>query len=213
MRSVTLSRETAETAISLSLDLDGQGRATVDSGCGFLNHMLTLFAKHGGFDLSLTCRGDTDVDDHHTVEDIGICLGTAFAKALGDKTGVVRYGSCVLPMDEALILSAVDLSGRDFLGFELPIPDEKVCPIEGLSLDLPIPTKQVGSFDTELVQEFFLGFVRNAGITLHIRLLAGTNSHHIIEGAFKSGARSLRQAVAIDPRFSDAIPSTKGVLQ
>ena len=143
----------------------------------------------------------------------GVCLATAFADALGDKKGIVRYGSCVLPMDESLILSAVDLSGRDFLGYDLPIPDEKVCITDGLSYDLPIPTKQVGSFDTELVQEFWLGFVRNAGATLHIRKLAGTNSHHIIEGTFKSVARTLRDAVAIDARFADVIPSTKGVLQ
>ena len=213
MRSVTIARKTAETDIELALNLDGSGKSNVRSGCGFLDHMLTLFAKHGGFDLTLTCVGDTYVDDHHTVEDIGISLGTAFARALGDKKGITRYGSCVLPMDESLILSAVDLSGRDFLGYDLPIPDEKVCIEEGLSYDLAIPTKQVGTFDTELVQEFFLGFVRNAGVTLHIRKLAGTNSHHIIEGAFKSVARSLRDAVAIDGRFADAIPSTKGVLQ
>ena len=213
MRSVTYARKTAETDINLTLNLDGKGEAAIKSGVGFLDHMLTLFAKHGGFDLTLTCVGDTYVDDHHTVEDIGISLGTAFARALGDKKGVTRYGSCVLPMDESLILSAVDLSGRDFLGYDLPIPDEKVCIEEGLSYDLAIPTKQVGAFDTELVQEFWLGFVRNAGVTLHIRKLAGTNSHHIIEGAFKSVARSLRDAVAIDSRFADAIPSTKGVLQ
>ena len=213
MRIVTIDRKTAETDIHLTLNLDGEGKSAIRSGCGFLDHMLTLFAKHGGFDLTLTCDGDTYVDDHHTVEDIGISLGMAFTQALGDKKGIVRYGSCVLPMDEALILSAVDLSGRDFLGYELPIPDEKVCIVDGLSYDLPIPTKQVGSFDTELTQEFWLGFVRNAGATLHIRLLAGTNSHHIIEGTFKSVARTLRQAVAIDSRFADVIPSTKGVLQ
>ena len=213
MRTVTIARKTAETDIRLTLNLDGEGRSVIDSGCGFLDHMLTLFAKHGGFDLDLTCVGDTYVDDHHTVEDIGIALGSAFSQALGDKKGITRYGSCVLPMDEALILSAVDLSGRDFLGYDLPIPDEKVTIVQGLSYDLPIPTKQVGSFDTELVQEFWLGFVRNAGATLHIRMLAGQNSHHIIEGAFKSVARSLRDAVAVDARFADAIPSTKGVLQ
>ena len=213
MRTVNIDRKTAETDIQLTLNLDGEGKAVIDSGCGFLDHMLILFAKHGGFDLTLTCKGDTWVDDHHTVEDIGISLGAAFAQSLGDQKGITRYGSCVLPMDEALVLTAVDLSGRDFLGYELPIPDEKVCIREGLSYDLPIPTRQVGSFDTELVQEFFLGFVRNAGATLHIRLLAGTNSHHIIEGTFKSVARTLRDAVAIDPRFADSIPSTKGVLQ
>ena len=213
MRTATIDRKTAETDIHLTLNLDGAGVSTVHSGCGFLDHMLTLFAKHGGFDLTLTCDGDTYVDDHHTVEDIGIALGTAFSQALGDKKGITRYGSCVLPMDETLVLSAVDLSGRDFLGYALPIPDEKVCLQDGLSLDLPIPTKQVGSFDTELVEEFWLGFVRNSGATLHIRLLTGTNSHHIIEGTFKSVARTLRDAVAIDARFADAIPSTKGVLQ
>jgi len=213
MRIATINRKTAETDISLTLDLDGAGQSQIHSGCGFLDHMLTLFAKHGGFDLTLTCVGDTYVDDHHTVEDIGIALGAAFAQALGDKKGIVRYGSCVLPMDESLVLSAADLSGRDFLGYALPIPDEKVCIEDGLSFDLPTPTKQVGSFDTELVQEFFWGFVRNAGATLHIRLITGRNSHHIIEGAYKSVARSLRDAVAIDPRFADAIPSTKGVLQ
>ncbi|MBE6807471.1 MAG: imidazoleglycerol-phosphate dehydratase HisB [Ruminococcaceae bacterium] len=213
MRIATINRKTAETDISLTLDLDGAGQSQIHSGCGFLDHMLTLFAKHGGFDLTLTCVGDTYVDDHHTVEDIGIALGAAFAQALGDKKGIVRYGSCVLPMDESLVLSAADLSGRDFLGYALPIPDEKVCIEDGLSFDLPTPTKQVGSFDTELVQEFFWGFVRNAGATLHIRLITGQNSHHIIEGAYKSVARSLRDAVAIDPRFADAIPSTKGVLQ
>ena len=213
MRTVNIDRKTAETDIQLTLNLDGEGKAVIHSGCGFLDHMLILFAKHGGFDLTLTCKGDTWVDDHHTVEDIGISLGAAFAQALGDKKGITRYGSCVLPMDEALVLTAVDLSGRDFLGYELPIPDEKVCITDGLSYDLPIPTRQVGSFDTELVQEFWLGFVRNAGATLHIRLLTGTNSHHIIEGTFKSVARTLRDAVAIDPRFADSIPSTKGVLQ
>ena len=213
MRIATVNRKTAETDIALTLNLDGEGKSTVNSGCGFLDHMLTLFAKHGGFDLTLTCVGDTYVDDHHTVEDIGIALGTAFSQALADKKGIVRYGSCVLPMDESLVLSAVDLSGRDFLGYALPIPDEKVCLQDGLSYDLSIPRKQVGSFDTELVQEFFYGFVRNAGATLHVRLITGQNSHHIIEGAFKSVARSLRDAVAIDPRFADVIPSTKGVLQ
>lgn len=212
MRTAEIIRNTAETQIALSLSLDGSGKSEVKTGCGFLDHMLTLFAKHGRFDLTVTCHGDTWVDDHHTVEDVGIVLGQAFREALGDKKGVYRYGSCVLPMDEALILSAVDLSGRDFLGYELPIPDERLTLQEGLSFQLPIPTKQVGSFDTELVQEFFLGFVRNAGITLHIRLLAGSNSHHIIEGAFKSVARSMGQAVKIDQAFAHEIPSTKGVL-
>ena len=195
MRTSTINRRTAETDIALSLNLDGTGASEIDSGCGFLDHMLTLFARHGRFDLTLTCKGDTRVDDHHTVEDIGIALGQAFAKALGDKKGICRYGSMILPMDEALILSAVDLSGRGIL-----------CDA------LEIPTEKVGSFDTELVKEFWLAFVRNAECALHVRQLAGENSHHIIEGAFKSVARSLRQAVAIDPAFADEIPSTKGVL-
>ena len=195
MRTSEIKRSTAETDISLTLNLDGTGAGEIETGCGFLDHMLTLFAKHGRFDLNITCQGDTYVDDHHTVEDIGISLGKAFKEALGDKKGITRYGSTILPMDESLILSAVDLSGRGFLGYGLEIPTEKV-----------------GSFDTELVEEFWLGFIRNAECTLHIRQLAGTNSHHIIEGAFKSAARSLRQAVAIDPGFADEIPSTKGVL-
>lgn len=195
MREASILRETAETKIDLALKLDGTGKSEIASGCGFLDHMLTLFASHGRFDLTLTCKGDTQVDDHHTVEDIGIALGQAFAKALGDKKGICRYGSMILPMDEALILSAVDLSGRGIL-----------CDA------LEIPTEKVGSFDTELVKEFWLAFVRNAECALHVRQLAGENSHHIIEGAFKSVARSLRQAVAIDPAFADEIPSTKGVL-
>ena len=195
MRTAEIIRKTAETDIALSLDLDGTGEGKIDTGCGFLNHMLTLFAKHGRFDLSVKCVGDTDVDDHHTAEDIGICLGDAFAKALGDMRGIVRYGSKILPMDEALILSAVDISGRG-----------------KLVADLPIPTAKVGTFDTELVFEFFEAFVRRANITLHIRELAGDNSHHIIEGAFKSVARSLREAVKIDPLAAGEIPSTKGVL-
>ena len=195
MRKANLKRKTAETDISLSLNLDGKGNAQIESGIGFLDHMLTLFAKHGRFDLNLSCKGDTYVDGHHTVEDIGIVLGKAFAEALGEKKGITRYGSCILPMDEALILSAVDLSGRGYLGYELKIPTEKV-----------------GDFDTELVAEFWLAFVRNANLTLHIRMPAGSNSHHIIEGAFKSVARSLREAVAIDPTAADEIPSTKGVL-
>ena len=195
MRTSEIKRATAETDISLTLNLDGTGTGEIETGCGFLDHMLTLFAKHGRFDLSITCQGDTYVDDHHTVEDIGISLGKAFKDALGDKKGITRYGSTILPMDESLILSAVDLSGRGFLGYGLEIPTEKV-----------------GSFDTELVEEFWLGFIRNAECTLHIRQLAGTNSHHIIEGTFKSVARSLKAAVAIDAAFADEIPSTKGVL-
>ena len=195
MRSAEIVRTTAETDISLNLSLDGTGKSVIDTGCGFLDHMLTLFAKHGRFDLNVSCKGDTYVDDHHTVEDIGIALGQAFAIALGDKRGIVRYGSLILPMDESLILSAVDLSGRSYLGYELQIPTEKV-----------------GSFDTELVEEFWLAFTREAKCNLHMQQLAGKNSHHIIEGAFKSVARSLRQAVAIDPDFANEIPSTKGVL-
>ncbi len=195
MRIAKIERNTAETQISLELNLDGSGASQIDSGCGFLDHMLTLFAKHGRFDLTLSCKGDTEVDDHHTVEDIGISLGKAFAKALGDKRGIVRYGSMILPMDEALILSATDLSGRGILCYGLDIPTEKV-----------------GEFDTELVKEFWLGFVRNAACALHVKQLAGENSHHIIEGTFKSVGRTLRQAVAIDAAFADEIPSTKGVL-
>ena len=195
MRTAEITRTTAETDIRLSIDLDGSGKSQIDSGCGFLDHMLTLFAKHGRFDLTLTCKGDTQVDDHHTVEDIGIALGQAFKIALGEKRGINRYGDKVLPMDESLVLSAVDLSGRGYLGF-----------------DLKIPTEKVGTFDTELVEEFFLGFIRNAECTLHIFQLAGSNSHHIIECAFKSVARSLREAVALDPACAGEIPSTKGVL-
>ena len=195
MRVAELSRTTAETDIRLRLELDGTGLSQIATGCGFMDHMLTLFARHGRFDLSVQCKGDTYVDDHHTVEDIGICLGDAFAQALGDKRGVVRYGSMLLPMDEALILTAVDLSGRGMLCY-----------------DLHIPTQKVGTFDTELTEEFFIAMARRGDMTLHIRQLAGSNSHHIIEGAFKSLARSLAAAAAIDPRFSQEIPSTKGVL-
>ena len=195
MRTSSITRTTKETDITLSINLDGSGASTIDSGCGFLDHMLTLFASHGRFDLNVTCKGDTQVDDHHTVEDIGIAMGTVFAQALGDKKGIRRYGDCILPMDESLILSAVDLSGR--------------C---GLYMDMPIPTEKVGTFDTELVQEFWLGFTRNCACSLHIRKLAGDNSHHIIEGAFKSVARSLREAVSVDEKFANEVPSTKGVL-
>ena len=195
MRTAEINRKTAETDISLKLNLDGTGASDCRTGCGFLDHMLTLFSKHGRFDLELTCVGDTYVDDHHTVEDVGIALGQAFTAALGDKKGICRYGDTTLAMDESLILSAVDISGRACLGYALKIP-----------------TQKVGTFDTELTEEFFLGFVRNALMTLHIRQLAGSNSHHIIEGAFKSVARSLRKAVAIDYAFKDDVPSTKGVL-
>lgn len=195
MRTAAIDRKTAETDISLKLDLDGRGVSDISTGCGFLDHMLTLFAKHGRFDLTLRCIGDTYVDDHHTVEDVGIVLGQAFSKALGDKKGICRYGDTTLAMDESLILSAVDISGRACLGY-----------------DLRIPTEKVGTFDTELVEEFFLGFIRNAGLTLHIRQLTGSNSHHIIEGTFKSVSRSLRKAVAIEVAFANEVPSTKGVL-
>ena len=195
MRTAEIKRKTAETDITLTIDLDGTGKSEIDTGCGFLDHMMTLFAKHARFDLNLKCVGDTEVDDHHTAEDIGIALGDAFDKALGDKKGIERYGSMILPMDEALILTAVDLSGRSYLGYELEIPTEKV-----------------GTFDTELVEEFFMAFVRNAKCALHIEQLAGKNSHHIIEGTFKSVARSLKEAVKIDEKYADEIPSTKGVL-
>ena len=193
MRTSEITRKTAETDISLRLDLDGTGKSHIDTGCGFLNHMLTLFAAHGKFDLTVKCAGDTDADDHHSVEDIGICLGSAFREALADKRGITRYGSFLLPMDEALILSAADISGRSCLCYELEIPTEKI-----------------GTFDTELVEEFFLAFTRSCPMSLHLRQLAGKNSHHIVEGAFKSVARSLKAAVSLDG--SDQIPSTKGVL-
>ena len=195
MRTSAIERNTAETKIKLSLNIDGSGKSEIDTGCGFLDHMLTLFAKHGRFDLAVKCDGDTNVDYHHTVEDIGIVLGTAFSEALGDKKGIERYGDIILPMDEALILTAVDLSGRAYLGF-----------------DLDIPTEKVGDFDTELVKEFWLGFIRTAQCTLHIKQLAGGNSHHIIEGSFKSAARALAKAVKINTDYKDEIPSTKGVL-
>ena len=195
MRSAEINRKTNETDIRLRLDLDGTGKSEINSGVGFLDHMLTLFARHGRFDLHLSCDGDTYVDDHHTVEDIGIALGQAFTQALGDKRGIIRYGSFILPMDETLILCAVDISGRSYLNF-----------------DLHIPTQKVGTFDTELAEEFFLGFVRNASLTLHVKQLEGKNSHHIIEGTFKAFGRTMKQAVAIDDQFKDEIPSTKGVL-
>ena len=195
MRTATIDRKTAETDIHLTLKLDGSGMSVIDSGCGFLDHMLTLFAKHGRFDLEVTCKGDVEVDDHHTVEDIGICLGQAFTEALGNKAGICRYGYTILPMDEALILSAVDLSGRAYLAY-----------------GLNPPSPRVGTFDTELGEEFWMAFVRTCACTLHIRQLAGKNSHHILEGAFKSVARSLRKAVSVDESLKGEIPSTKGVL-
>lgn len=195
MRTADIKRNTAETEIALSLNLDGTGLSEIDSGCGFLDHMLTLFAKHGRFDLKLVCRGDTYVDYHHSVEDIGICLGKAFAEALGEKKGIRRYGFFILPMDEALLLSAVDFSGRCYLHFDAKMPEARV-----------------GDFDTELVEEFWWGFVRNADCTLHIKEFEGRNVHHIIEGMFKCIARSMREAVSIDEAIKDEIPSTKGVL-
>ena len=195
MRTSDISRVTAETDIRLSLDLNGSGTSEIDTGVGFLDHMLTLFARHARFDLYVKAKGDVYVDDHHTVEDVGIVLGQAFAEAVGDKKGIVRFGDCILPMDEALILCAVDISGRDCLGYALDIPTEKV-----------------GTFDTELTEEFWLSFARNARVTLHLRKLAGSNSHHIIEGAFKAAARALRQAVSIDSAYADEVPSTKGLL-
>ena len=195
MRTAEIKRKTAETDITLYLNLDGKGESEISSGVGFMDHMLTLLAKHGGFDLRVDCKGDTEVDFHHSVEDIGITLGQAFNSAVGGKKGIRRYGEAVIPMDEALIMTAVDISGRAYLGYGLEIPAEKV-----------------GDFDTELCEEFFAAFVREARVTLHIRQLAGKNSHHIIEGAFKSAARSLRAATETDQRFSDSVPSTKGAL-
>lgn len=195
MRTAQIIRTTKETDIRLTLDLDGKGCSEIATGCGFLDHMLTLFASHGRFDLTVTCAGDTDVDYHHTTEDIGIALGQAFKQALGEKRGINRYGSFLLPMDEALIQCAADLSGRCYLSYKVEIPTEKV-----------------GDFDTELTEEFFWGFVRASESTLHIRKLEGVNSHHIIEGIFKCAARALKEAVAVDPAFAQEIPSTKGVL-
>ena len=195
MRQSEISRKTGETDVKIRLDLDGTGEYAIDTGVGFLNHMLELFARHGRFNLQVTCKGDTWVDDHHSTEDIGIALGQAFDQALGDRKGITRYGQMLLPMDESLILTAVDCSGRGMLVY-----------------DLQIPTEKVGTFDTELTEEFFRALANNARCALHIRQLAGTNSHHIIEGAFKSAARSLRQAVRPDPDCAGEIPSTKGVL-
>ena len=195
MRTASISRKTAETDVSVSLTLEGAGRGAIDTGVGFLDHMLTLLCKHGKFDLDVKCVGDTDVDDHHSVEDIGICMGDALAQALGDCRGITRYADCFLPMDESLVLVAVDISGRG-----------------SLTLDLPLPAQKVGTFDTELVEEFLTGFARRAGITLHVRLIAGKNTHHIIEAAFKGIGRALRRAVAVDPEFASEIPSSKGVL-
>lgn len=195
MRAAQIIRKTNETDIQLELCLEGTGQYRVETGCGFLNHMLELFARHGRFDLGVRCVGDVRVDYHHTVEDVGIALGQAFARALGDKRGVARYGSFLLPMDEALSLVAVDLSGRGLL-----------------AMDAPMPACHVGDFDTELVREFFMAFAREAGATLHLRGLCGENTHHVIESLFKGFGRAMRQAVAIDPDYADEIPSTKGTL-
>lgn len=195
MRTAQINRKTAETDIKLSLTLDGEGKSNIDTGMGFMDHMLTLFASHGRFNLEISCKGDLQVDCHHSAEDIGICLGKAFEEALGDKKGIRRYGHMILPMDETLILSAADISGRSSLNF-----------------DLTFPTEKIGDFDSELCEEFFISFVRNCPMSLHIKKLAGTNSHHIAEGAFKSVARTLRTAVSIDPEFKNEIPSTKGVI-
>ena len=195
MRNALINRKTAETDINLSLELDGTGKSSIDTGCGFMDHMLTLFASHGRFDLNVSCKGDTYVDDHHSTEDIGIALGTAVKEALGDKKGIKRYASQILPMDEALVIAALDISGRG-----------------GLYYDVPFLTEKIGTFDTELVEEFMHSFAMNAGMTLHLRKLAGTNSHHVAEACFKGLGRALREAVSEDPRFKDRIPSTKGVL-
>lgn len=195
MRNCEITRNTNETKIALALKLDGSGRYQNDTGCGFLNHMLDLFSRHGRFDLAVSCQGDAEVDYHHTVEDIGIALGTAFSQALEDKKGICRYGSFLLPMDESLVLCALDISGRDCLVFDVAIPSQKV-----------------GDFDTELVKEFLLGFCRAFGLTLHIKLLNGENSHHIIEAIFKGLGRALAQAVTVDVKYADEIPSTKGIL-
>jgi len=195
MRKSEVTRKTSETDIALSLDLDGTGKSTVDTGIGFLDHMLELFARHGRFDLCVKCKGDIHVDSHHSVEDIGICLGTAFCKALGEARGICRFSDVTLPMDEALVLCAVDISGRSLLCFDVTLPDHPV-----------------GAMDTELLEEFLQAFVRSAGITLHLRMLTGRNAHHIIEACFKALARALRNAVKIDGESGDEIPSTKGVL-
>ena len=195
MRTSNISRKTAETDINLTLNIDGEGKSVIDTGCGFLDHMLTLFAKHAHYDLEVSCKGDVNVDYHHTAEDVGICLGKALAESLGDKRGIVRYGNIILPMDEALIIAAIDLSGRDYLGYALDIPSYRV-----------------GDFDTELCEEFFKALAREAKMTLHLRQLAGTNSHHIIEGAFKAFGRALSSATEISEKYSNDIPSTKGTI-
>ena len=195
MRKSEIWRKTGETDVNLSLDLDGEGASSVDTGCGFLDHMLTLFSVHGGFDLTVKCAGDVNVDYHHTVEDVGICLGRAVAQAAGDKRGIARYASVTLPMDEALIMCAADVSGRGVLRFNVDFPTEKV-----------------GDFDTELVREFWAAFVRESAVTLHFIMLDGENSHHVAEAVFKAAARTLRAALSPDERFADRIPSSKGTL-
>ena len=195
MRKGEIKRKTAETDIELSIALDGTGKSNIYTGCGFLDHMLTLFAAHGRFDLNVSCKGDTNVDFHHSVEDVGICLGKAFSDAIGDCKGIKRYGNMILPMDESLVLCALDVSGRAYLNYDVSITAEKI-----------------GDFDTELIEEFFFAFVRNSGVTLHIKQLDGKNAHHIAEAAFKAFARALRQAVEIDIQSKDEIPSTTGVL-
>ncbi len=195
MRTAEIVRNTKETQIALVLNLDGKGEYEIETGCGFLNHMLELFTRHGRFDLKLNCNGDINVDYHHTAEDIGIALGSAFKKAVGDGKGIVRYGNFLLPMDETLVLCAVDFSGRSYLGF-----------------NVQIPTQKIGDFDSELIEEFYMAFCRSAGITLHFNMMAGQNSHHIVEAVFKGFGRALKQAVSIDAEYADEIPSTKGVL-
>ena len=195
MRSATIERKTRETEIYLKLIVDGSGECEVETGVGFLDHMLELFAKHGSFDLSIKCKGDLNVDMHHTVEDIGIVLGKAFAESIGNCAGIYRYGDIILPMDEALILSAVDCGGRSYLGY-----------------DINIPTEKVGEFDTELIKEFFVAFASNSKMNIHLKMLSGENSHHIIEGIFKSFSRALKKALKVDPDSSGAIPSTKGAI-
>ena len=195
MRCAEIHRKTSESEITLRLALDGEGKSSVSTGSGFLDHMLTLFARHGHFDLEVKCDGDNHVDDHHTTEDVGIALGEAFARALGDKRGIMRYGSMLLPMDETLVLCAVDISGRTMLRYALTPPSPRV-----------------GSFDTELGEEFFWGFCRACPMAIHLKQLDGTNSHHILEAGFKAFGRAMRQAVSPDPLEGDRIPSTKGAL-
>lgn len=195
MRKAEIIRKTAETDIKLTLNIDGSGKSEIETGCGFLDHMLTLFSRHGRFDLNVKCAGDTEVDYHHSAEDIGIALGSAFSDALSDMKGIKRYADMILPMDEALILEAIDISGRCFLQY-----------------DVEIPSCKVGDFDTELIEEFFLAFTRKAGVTLHIKMLSGKNSHHIIEGIFKAFGRIMNEATSIDEKYKDEIPSTKGML-